>query len=342
MNKGLLVFAEFLLVKNCLGQQPIRKAQVTLSMLCIGNEYYDPISPFDSYHGFGASADSFFNCFKKQCLMPGIAKSSPEKPLTKSALNQLCKGFVDYVLNQNSDTNIGLIYYCGHGLSNLTGKMYWVPSNLTANIDDTSFDFLNENLFSVDSLIKHIVTGQLTCKNNTKFYIIADCCSDKAPSKWYRGITYKLWNYKSNLPGNTIEIGINYNLDSLNKQGGLTNSLQASAALQLDSIPGFKKDSMKLDGPGLGEIPDIGAIIRQRTFNQFDNRLYYSSAAGEETTTVFPPGKKEGYKVGPLCRRTLLIIKNAPANLTFNMYFHALQDPEVDKLTQPAQLNIIR
>jgi hypothetical protein len=280
------------------------------------------------------SATGFANAIKEICR-PRLVQSDVHHVLTGKRMLNAIKDFVKKVELQ-SGNKTGFIYYCGHGVANLSGSLYFIPGDLNVSLEDTSFGYLAQTLISIDEIKKIIVEAQLekVTDTSTRFIILADCCSNEAASKWYNGISF-------HFDGNT-ETTITYNDSFVKNIENVNSDLRATADLSFDTtghivIPPM--DTFK--GPAINESGFVGELIRSGVFEAYNNKIYYSSAMGEETEMVESPltkGNPSNYKVGPICRRTLMYFLMAKKN-SFSGYLESLTDRGFDTISLPVISN---
>ncbi len=246
------------------------------------------------------------------------------------------KSFVDFVENQKTEQRIGIIYYCGHGMANLAGSMYFVPGDIDCKVQDTTFEYLSNQLLNVDEIKKIIIEAQEKDNGTSSYVILGDCCSSQASSKWYEGIKFSFM-------GDSMGV-ISYDSSFLSKK--INSGLLRSAELTVDDL---KNDTPKhqpdtLVASGINEFDFIPELIRSITFTKNGNLIYYSSPMGVVTEMVDYPLNKDNpdnYDVGPICRRTTLFFSKKENTDLIN-YFMKLKDPDFDRKTKPALLNASR
>jgi Caspase domain len=306
------------------------QSRSTLSVLAIGNAHY---KAFDSYPDIAYSAHAFLNHFKETAT-PCIMESTPERKLSKSFMLSVIKNFVDFVEQQPGDLNIGIIYYCGHGVASKSGSMYFVPGDVDSVSNNMTFDELSEKFLNVDS-ISHLIIDAQKDPVKSRYVIMGDCCSTRVLSKLYDGITYIF---------DIDEGSITYSSEALNNDS-INSSLRQSAELQFDSAGGIFGSSPDTAKTSINELGFIPELIRSVSMKKRGNLIYYSSAMGETTEMVKSvetnPGKLD---VGPICRRTQLFFKarsKKAISTTGELmdYLNKLTEKDFDKRTLPSLLN---
>jgi len=271
------------------------QGDTAINFLSIGNAYYAP-GPFDSYEGINYSAKAFSKASNisdnKKLIL-----SAKSNLLTKTYLLSMIRRFILDTQKKNAKLSIGVIYYCGHGLADNSGSAYLVPGNIAAGLKDTTFEFLSKKLLNVDDIIQMIIAAQSDQLHPVKFILLADCCSNRVPSKLYKGITYNFLNHS--------EGSVTYDSVFIKNTAKTNSDLAASAALTFDELnKPAKNDPEK---PTINEFGFIPEMIRFRTFMKNGNMVYYSSKMGEVTSLVDDPDPAQiDYEIGPICRRTLL------------------------------------
>jgi hypothetical protein len=306
----------------------------TISVLAIGNADYKHQELFLSDADINFSATAFLNCFKGFST-PCIMQSGANKFLSKEKMLTAIRSFVDFVEHQQGSQNIGIIYYCGHGLANLSGSMYFVPGDIDVRTEDTTFEFLSQKLLNVDEINQIIIHAQ-NDGSGSRYIILGDCCSDQAPSKWYKGITFNFLNAQ--------EGTVTYDSAFLANRNALNSTLSASANATFDSFGNITVLPIDSTKPVVNEFNFISELIRSTTMNKNGNLAYYSSEMGTTTEMVASPyNNLDNAAVGPLCRRTLLFFKNGTLKLSdtgiLNDYLSKLTDKTFDKKTSPALLD---
>jgi hypothetical protein len=320
----VLIIIELLFSKDANSQ---RNIDISVSVLAIGHSYYDSNSIFHSYSDINYSAEQFLNCFKSFST-PCIMEASPDKHLSKKKILDGVKSFVDFVTAKKSKFNLGIIYYCGHGVADLSGSMYFVPGNISFNTEkDTSFEYLTAKLLNVDEFSQLIIKAQKTKQNQSQFIILGDCCSDKISSKIYKGIGFRFSGDSSGY--------VSYDSSFLSNINNSNSTLRASALAYTDSAGNIKVPSIDSSKPIINEFSFMPELIRSNTMKKNGNLIIYSSLLGNSVSMVAPPGNSSLQDVGPICRRTLLYFKNI-SNQTLKEYFIKLTDKDYDKITSPS------
>lgn len=303
---------------------------VSVSVLAIGNSYYDTNSIFHSYPDINYSAEQFLNCFKAFST-PCLMEASPQKHLSKQKILEAVQSFVDFVSTRNSELNIGIIYYCGHGVADLSGSMYFVPGNISFNIEkDTTFEYLSSKLLNVDEFSKLIINAQQAEKKQSRFIILGDCCSDKITSKIYKGIGFAFSGDSSGY--------VSYDSSFLSNINNINSSLRASMFAYSDSTGHIQVPPIDSSKPTINEFSFIPELIRSSTMKKNGNLIIYSSSLGNSVTMVAPPESTSLQDVGPICRRTLKYFKTI-SNQTLNEYLLKLTDKNFDDLTSPSLID---
>ena len=315
----------------CFAQTP---TGTTLSVLAIGNAWYKSPELFDSYPDINFSADAFLSCFKG-AGSPCIMQAAENKFLSKEKMLEVIGNFIAFVEKQPGVQNIGIIYYCGHGLANLSGSMYFIPGDIDVKIEDTTFEFLSQKLMNVDEINTMIIHAQGD-SSRSRYIILADCCSNQEPSKWYNGITYHFLNKQ--------EGTVTYDSAFLSGLNDRNSSFRASALATFDSAGNITVPPIDSSKPTINEFGFIQELIRAQTMEKSGNLAYYSSAMGTTIDMIASPyANPKKYEVGPICRRTLMFFKNGAVKLTdtrmFNDFLLKLTDPAFDTKTSPALLN---
>lgn len=305
----------------------------TLSVLAIGNGHY--VQSKWTMPEINFSASSFLNSFKNYST-PCLLQSSEKRILTKAIILDVIQSFVDVVQNKEGELNLGIIYYCGHGIASLQGSLYFIPGDLEMNTDDTTVTALSEQLLNIDEIKKIIVKAQMGAQGSkqSRYFILGDCCSNQVSSKWYEGISYRF--HPNGLTS------VEYDSAFLHRKNKPNSLLEFNAGLAIDStgnliVPPI--DTSK--GPMINEIPDVGELIRSMTFSQNGNMVYYSSKMGEPAELTACPKwvrNPNYYEIGPMCRRTLLFF-NKKKVLSLPIFFEKLTDKKFDPKTQPVELN---
>jgi len=270
------------------------QGDTAINILSIGNAYYMK-GPFDSYEGINYSAKAFSKA--TSISEQKLVLSAKSRLFTKTYLITVIRRFISGTQKKNAKLNIGIIYYCGHGLADNSGSAYLVPGNIDAGLKDTTFEFLSKKLLNVDDIIEMIIAAQSDQSHPVKFILLADCCSNRVLSKLYKGITYNFLNHS--------EGSVAYDSIFIKNTAKINSDLAASAALTFDELnKPAKSDPVK---PTVNEFGFIPEMIRFRTFMQNGNAVYYSSKMGEVTSLVDDPDPAQiDYEIGPICRRTLL------------------------------------
>ncbi len=303
---------------------------VSVSVLSIGNSYYDTNSIFHSYPDINYSAEQFLNCFKAFST-PCIMEASPQNHLSKQKILQAVQSFVDFVTTKNNKLNIGIIYYCGHGVADLSGSMYFVPGDISFNTNhDTTFEYLSSKFLNVDEFSKIIINAQDTEKNQSQFIILGDCCSDKIASKIYKGVGFAFSGDSSGY--------VSYDSSFLSNINNTNSSLRASIFAYTDSAGNIKVPPIDSSKPSINEFSFIPELIRSNTMRKNGNLIIYSSSLGNSVTMVAPPENASLQDVGPICRRTLKYFK-VITNQTLNEYLLKLTDQSFDQITSPSLVN---
>jgi hypothetical protein len=200
---------------------------------------------------------------------------------------------------------------------------------VNARLTDTTFEFLSKKLLNMDELIRIVVESQTDRNNHTAYIILADCCGNRVPSKWYKGIGYHFTNMK--------EGSVTYDSNFLKNMGNVNSALKATAELTVDDQN--KPKPVDPTKPTINEIPFIPEMIRFNTFLQNGNVIYYSSLLGKETRLVDDPVPgKEDYQVGPICRRTILYFNKLHLKALL-AYWNFLTGAYDQAVTSPAIVN---
>lgn len=218
-----------------------------------------------------------------------------------------------------------MIYYCGHGHTDKSGNMYWIPGDADTTLKDTTFEYLSSNLLNLDEIFKIILSAQGYNPRESRYIIMSDCCSDVLSSKLYKGITYthKSLNY----------IVVEYDSSFINNTS--TNSiLRSSLNLRNDTL---YPDSSKPEQAGTSVISEfsVSEMIRNYTMQKNGNILCFSSLVGQSTYMYSSPIKSQYFDVAPICRRSLLYFATQQATLSLDDYLSKLTSIEFDAKTKP-------
>ncbi|KAA9327252.1 hypothetical protein F0P96_18650 [Hymenobacter busanensis] len=327
----LLLLTAFVLAA---GSPYPKKVATSVSVLCIGNQHYPNTTEFETVVGVNQSAKSVLTCFAS-IATPTLLLSTSQKPLSKERILKAIKAFIASVERQQGEANVGVIYYCGHGIASQAGSRYFVPGDIQAMPLDATYEMLTQRLINIDT-IKYLIIDAQRSPSRSRYVLLADCCSLQDFSKWYKGIKY---HYKMNPSGFGLDGVVEYDSaairNMMNRPSVLGNSAKATFSPQQDT------SKAATESFGTSEIPDMGELIREMTFSSLGNQIYYSSAMNKSADMVAHPYPTGPYQqVAPICRRTLLYFNaKKPRASTIRDYFMSLTEPQFDKLTQPVLLN---
>jgi len=326
----LIILIELIISNNYIHAQSLK---TKISVLSIGNAHYKDTSlMFNTIKDINTSSSDFLQCFLSFST-PCLLQSSVSNYLSKEKILSTINNFVEFVEKREAKTNLGIIYYCGHGMANKSGSMYFVPGDLDFIPKDTTFEYLSNSLINIDEITKIIIEAQMDSLSHSKYIILADCCSNRNLSKLYEGITFK---FNSDGTGN-----VEYDSTRIRniKPGSI---LWNSAFAQIDTLGNIvlpQLDSTVSTDQVNDEFNFFPELIRSYTFEGYGNLIYYSSELGKTTEMVSHPNlKKYPKQIGPICRRTIIYFNNKKSN-NLNDYFEKLSQPGFDKLTDPVLLN---
>jgi hypothetical protein len=296
----------------------------------VGNADYPAGSIFTSYAGINYSADALaklkFWASGRQQLRSGKGKQ-----LTSAAMLRFIGQNIRALPARAGLSHTIIIYYCGHGVADLSGGAYWVPGNTLTTPRDTSFEYLSKKLLNIDRIIQLVNAEQAAFPGRTRFLILSDCCSDRVASKWYSGINFQFSGHQDAV--------ISYGPGFLAKKDSLNSALSASANLTFDDLGKTMPSLTLAQKPSINEFAFIPEMIRFNTFTANGNLLVYSSKLGEETAMVDSPDPlRSAYQIGPVARRVLLYAwKEEVFDVKRLIAF--ITGPGDKDLTQPAVVN---
>jgi len=330
--KTLILALVATLISSCAGAQT-KSASPIIDVWAIGNAYYPAGSNFTSYEGINFSAKTLLshNPWDKKNT-PILSKTNHR--FSKDDILQAISWRITNTLARDSKTHTIILYYCGHGLADLSGSTYWVPGNIITAPADTTFEFLTQKLLNTDEIIKLIIAAQEKYPARSRFIILSDCCSNRVSSKWYSGITYHFQNHQ--------EGTVTYDSAFIKNKDNLNSALKASAELSFSDLDKPAAQPKPGNKATINEFSFIPEMIRYQTFIKNGNLFYYSSKMGEETAMVDDPDPNQlDYLVGPLARRALLYFSQAgPRTLAGLLSF--LTGPEDKEITSPVLVNQTR
>jgi hypothetical protein len=355
MNLIIKIAALLLLSNTSLCQNP------NFYFLTIGNSHYADNLNYSDLEEANFSADTIYNLFNKFGIGYNI-HSSKNKLLNRKVYNESIDLFLSNAL---TNTNaIIIIYYCGHGQSDVENNLYLIPGD---------FNYEKENLNRMQAYKKLINVKDIQSKyfdnidKKVEVHIILNKIIEFTGLRAIRDKGFVYWKNKNlsdheskmhdllfsksivelpkvffladccydkfdiakidyyNYPGTVVEEMRNN--DSVTKyESERKLERQREMMMEFDNLYG--KDATLIS---------IGEAINN-SFLFLGNTIVYSVRAGEIAPIVpMPKGKGKISRVGPIARRLLLYF-DGKKSFTMQDLLLRLADPHLDNVTKPCVL----
>lgn len=272
---------------------------------------------FGNAFGSVNSAKQFYKSFSKYGRGKLIV-SKNDVFLTKADVLSGFDKLLKRVEKDKAKNKIIILYYCGHGKGDKMKNLFLVPGDFNQRINDTTSQFLTDQMISIDTLHKKVIEFQAKSDKSfyTKFIFLLDCCYDTATSKLYNNIKFG----ENEIPGTN---SITFNRDSSGNFNGF--QLDSSGAVILD----FDLSLV------------VTNAVNEYIFNSNGNLILYSSKYTEMTEMVQTKSKDsdEISITGPICLRVMKYINSQKGTFSVADFIKSVEESSFDQTTNRPTYN---